>query len=582
MMANVALFGNPNVGKSVLFGCLTGSYVTVSNYPGTTVEVSRGSLRAGGNLYEVIDTPGLYSIYPITEEERVALRILTEGRPDVIVQVMDAKNIERMLPLTFQLMESGVPLVLVLNMIDEADQNGISIDVERLTELLGVRVATTVAINGQGIDRLIGLIRSAMHESASRGKKPMELPPYSDSRMHVWHERARVIARQVCRKSGARHGMSRLDRVLMSPLTGMPILAAVVYFGLYLFVGVLGAGVVVDLLEGAYTDYLNPFIENVVSATVPWPALRGLFAGEYGIFTLGVRYAVAIIMPIVAFYFFVFALLEDSGYLPRLGFLLDRAFKRIGLSGRAIIPMVLGLGCVSMATMVTRTLPTRRERIIATFLLALCIPCAAQTGVIMGLLAVRPHVLAAWAFIIISIFMAVGMLGAKIIPGARPTFLLEVPPMRMPQMRNVFVKTGARVAWYFKEVVPLFALASALIWLGQVTGAFDLLVRAMSAPLSLMGLPDSAATAFIFGFFRRDYGAAGLYDLNRQGVFDANQLLVAAVVLTLFLPCITQFIITLKERGWKIGVALSLFILMFSFVTGVALNGLLVIAHIKL
>ncbi|MFA4874217.1 MAG: nucleoside recognition domain-containing protein, partial [bacterium] len=281
-------------------------------------------------------------------------------------------------------------------------------------------------------------------------------------------------------------------------------------------------------------------------------------------------------------YFFAFALIEDSGYLPRLGFLLDRAFKKIGLSGRAIIPMVLGLGCVSMATMVTRTLPTRRERIIATLLLALCIPCAAQTGVIMGLLAVRPHVLAAWACIILSLFMAVGMLSAKILPGARPTFLIEIPPMRVPQMKNVLVKTGARVAWYFKEVVPLFALASALIWLGQVTGAFDLIVRIMSAPLAVMGLPPQAATAFLFGFFRRDYGAAGLYDLNQQGVFTGNQLLIAAVVLTLFLPCITQFIITIKERGWKIGIALSLFILLFSFCIGVILNGALIVTHLHL
>lgn len=581
-MNDVALLGNPNVGKSVLFGRLTGSYTTVSNYPGTTVEVSRGTLPLGGAKHRLIDTPGLYSIYPITEEERVALRILTEGGLGVAVQVVDAKNLERMLPLTFQLMESGAPLILALNMIDEAERIGIEVDAEKLSHLLGVPVVATVAIDGRGIDRLRGSIGSALAGSAAGGKSTIAPPPFSRARMQAWHERARDIARQVVRRSQGRQGLCRLDRALLSPITGLPILAAVVYAGLYLFVGVLGAGVVVDLLEGAYADFVNPLIERAAAFAVPWPLVRGLFAGEYGILTLGLRYAVAIIMPIVAFYFFVFALLEDSGYLPRLGFLLDRAFKRIGLSGRAIIPMVLGLGCVSMATMVTRTLPTRRERLIATLLLALCIPCAAQTGVIMGLLAVRPHVLAAWACIIVAIFMAVGALGARILPGARPAFLLEIPPMRVPQMKNVLLKTGVRVAWYFKEVVPLFALASAIIWLGQVTGAFDWTVRLMGAPLAAMGLPPQSATAFLFGFFRRDYGAAGLYDLNQRGLFTGNQLLIAAVVLTLFLPCITQFIITIKERGWKIGCALSLFILLFSFCVGVLLHGALIVARVHL
>lgn len=400
--------------------------------------------------------------------------------------------------------------------------------------------------------------------------------------MRAWYARAREICRDLVFKAEEeKRGLTRIDKILVSPLTGFPILAAVIYLGLYKFVGVLGAGTVVGYLEGGFEKYMNPWLAKLAAVYIPWEVLRALFVGEYGILTLGLRYAVAIILPIVAFFFFVFAIIEDSGYLPRIAFLLDRAFKKIGLSGRAIIPMVLGLGCVTMATMATRTLPTRRERFIATLLLTLCIPCSAQMGVIMGLLSARPAILFAWAATLVAIFAIVGALSARLVPGAKPFFVIEVPPMRMPQARNVLVKTCMRMAWYFKEVVPLFALVSALIWLCQITGAFDAVVKAMSAPLAAMGLPAESARAFIFGFFRRDYGAAGLYDLNKAGVFTANQLYISVVVLTLFLPCVTQFLITIKERGWRIGAAISVFVLFFAFAIGVVLNGMLGLLRIQ-
>jgi ferrous iron transport protein B len=577
----IALVGNPNVGKSVLFSCLTGTYATVSNYPGTTVEVSRGRATAGQAPCEVIDTPGLYSLYPVTEDERVALRIIAEEPLDLIVHVIDAKNLERMLPLTLALLDRGLPLIVALNMYDEAREKGIAVDTSALSQQLGVPVIATVAVEGQGIDQLLAAIEKQF-AARRHGEPGAALPPFSEAQMRAWHAKARAIAEETVHRVERPRGLSRLDRVLISPLTGLPILAAVVYLLLYQFVGVLGAGVIVDFLERGFQTLLNPWMERIAAFAIPWPTLRELFVGEYGIFTLGIRYAVAIILPIVAFYFFAFAIIEDSGYLPRLSFLLDRAFKRIGLSGRAIIPMVLGLGCVSMATMTTRTLPSRRERIIATLLLALCIPCAAQTGVIMGLLAPTPAILALWAGIIISVFILVGAIVARALPGLPPSFIIEVPPMRVPKFSNLLTKTGVRVVWYFKEVVPLFILASLLLWLGKITGAFDAAVRAMAAPLAAMGLPPDAAAPFLFGFFRRDYGAAGLYDLARQGALTHNQLLIAVVALTLFLPCITQFLITIKERGLKIGLALSVFIFAFAFTTGVVLHAILQLLNVQL
>jgi len=359
----------------------------------------------------------------------------------------------------------------------------------------------------------------------------------------------------------------------MNPLTGLPILLLVLYWGLYKFVGKFGAGTVVDFLEGSiFEEYLNPFIVKGAEYIIPWPVLQDLFTGEYGMITLGFRYAVALILPIVTFFFIFFSIIEDTGYLPRLAMLIDRIFKKIGLSGRAVIPMVLGFGCATMATMVTRTLATKRERIIATILLALAVPCSAQLGVMLALLSSRPKATFLWAGIIGCVFLFVGFLTSRILPGERPSFYMEIPPLRLPKFSNIISKTYVRVKWYFKEVLPLFLLASFFIWVGKLTGLFDLIIRLLNGPVKLLGLPPEASKAFLFGFFRRDYGAAGLYDLNKDGMLNGVQLVVSCVTLTLFLPCIAQFLMNIKERGWKTGLAISAFVLFFSFSVGYIVN----------
>ena len=585
-MEKIAIVGSPNVGKSVLFNSLTGSYAVVSNYPGTTVEVSRGKTRIGMQEYEVIDTPGMYSLSSITEEEKVARSILLEEHPKVALHVIDAKNLERMLPLTLQLLETGVPVILVLNIMDEAKRLGITIDIEHLEKKLAVPAAGIVAITGVGVDVLRNRIKEYAENNIFTHK-----PKFNDQADFDYidilkrQERATEIVKAVVSyKEPLRSGIKEwLSQLLMNPLTGGPILLLVLYYGLYKFVGNFGAGFLVDFLENkVFAGYINPFAVKWVQSFVHIHIFQDLLAGEYGIITLGARYAFALILPIVATFFFAFAIIEDTGYLPRLAMLVDQFFKKIGLSGRAVIPLVLGFGCSTMATMVTRTLPTKRERVIATLLLALAIPCSAQMGVILALLAGKPAAVSVWLGVIIFVFLVIGFLSSKIMPGEAPSFYMEIPPLRLPQMSNVLRKTFSRIMWYFKEIFPLFILASFFIWLGEITGLFGKLVRILQYPVSWLGLPDKTAVAFLFGFFRRDYGAAGLYDLKKAGFLSVNQLVVACVTLTLFLPCVAQLLMNIKERGIKLGLGMSVFILFFSFGVGFLVNLMFNIFHIVL
>ena len=621
----VALVGTPNVGKSVIFNHLTGRYVTVSNYPGTTVDISTGKAVIEGKEFGIIDTPGMYSlIAPITQEEEIAREIILGDDPDIVVHVVDAKNLERMLPLTLQLLEADKNVVLVLNLMDEARRYGVSIDTRKLSEMLGIPVIETVAVEGKNLhllreaivrykkdrprikvvhdekvekeinllvsrsgytrleailallypDRLAkdDLVIKAAERLSEKYREPLVYKI-----MAKYYEVASDIAKKVMRteKRAEESIGEKLSRLTMNPITGLPILLGVLY-GFYLFVGVFGAQTLVDFIEGTvFEGYINPYMNRLFESLIPWPVIQDLFVHEYGIITLGIRYAVAIILPIVGTFFLAFSILEDSGYLPRLAMLVDRVFKRIGLNGRAVIPIVLGFGCDTMATIVTRTLETRRERVIATLLLALAIPCSAQLGVILALLAGNPKALAIWLTVDVLVLLLIGWLAAKLMPGERPQFFMEIPPLRTPKLSNVLVKTWARMEWYFKEVLPIFVIASVLIWAGRITGAFDFVVGLVSYPVTWIGLPEEAAVAFLFGFFRRDYGAAGLYDLAQAGTLTGIPLVVSAVVLTLFVPCIAQFSVMWKERGPKVAMAVFAFNITFAFTVGAILASLL-------
>lgn len=640
----VVIVGSPNVGKSVIFNFLTKRYVTVSNYPGTTVEVMRGKARIEENEFEIVDTPGMYSLCPISEEERVSRSILLREKPRIVLQVIDAKNLERMLPLTLQLIEAGFPLLLNLNLMDEADKLGMKIDIASLEEKIGIPVVVTVATEGKGMDllkkRLVQYLKKGARsikydriidssieqlegllkreypiskrsiitlllqgdpeiESLVRLKEGDNYPSikkilqetkkqYSHPMNYVLglyrQKQASQIADLVVllSPSGKVGGGERLSRWMMNPFTGL-LIALLVLFGLYEFVGVLGAQIAVDFLEiVVFGKYINPFVTEIVGRIIPWLFLQNLFVGEYGIITLGMRYAIAIILPIVATFFLAFSVIEDTGYLPRLAMFVDRFFKKIGLNGRAVIPIVLGFGCDTMATITTRTLETKRERIIASFLLALAIPCSAQLGVILALLAGKPKAFAIWAGVVALVFFLIGYLASRVLPGERPLFYMDVPPLRWPKLSNILSKTYTRVEWYFKEILPIFVLASILIWAGKITGLFDVITRSLRPLVRAIGLPDETAPVFLYGFFRRDFGAAGLFDLAKGGGLSGVQLVVAVVTLTLFIPCIAQLSITIKERGLKTGLAMVAFIFPFAFLVGFLLNLALNLLGVKL
>lgn len=684
-LPQLILVGNPNVGKSAIFGALTGKYVIVSNYPGTTVEVSQGNATLNRRKYLVVDTPGANSLVPMSEDEQVTRDILINTNPTAVVQVADAKNLRRGLIISSQLAEFEVPFILALNMADEARSRGVKIDMESIKKSLGVHVISTVATQRQGIDRLISGVDQAalsphrirfdklIEESADkieelltgieRGRRGIALTILSgDDSIAPWlhghlpeqtikeieairaHtqekytqplgyvinlQRQKAVDRLVrslqttetasirrARKSRIRrihplislpvfgamlYGLSALSGINplfallsvpmllfalymfgdwgMHPVYGIPILAGVLYLT-WLFVGDFGSGTAVDFLQDTvFSKYVNPAAAWAIERILPWDIARDLLIGEYGIITMALTYAIAIVLPIVAAFFIAFGMLEDSGYLPRLAVMVDRIFKAMGLSGKAVLPMVLGLGCGTMATLTARILDTKRERVIVTLLLALGVPCSAQLGVILGILG-SPGVpfaaMAIWIGVVISVLFFVGYLAGMLMPGNKTDFILEVPPTRMPQVANIAIKTLARVEWYVKEAVPLFVIGTLALFFADKLKLLDVIQNA-AAPVvqGFLGLPAKATEAFIVGFLRRDYGVAGLYEMSRAGQLDTVQVIVGIVTVTLFVPCLANFLVIIKERGIKTAAAILLFIIPFSALVGGILNWVL-------
>lgn len=636
---SLVLVGQPNVGKSVMFNHFTGRYVTVSNYPGTTVEILRGVGSIDGDNWEIVDTPGVNSLFPKSEDERATRDLIVNERPRVIIQVADAKNLRRALTLTLELSHFKVPLVLALNMSDEASSRGIKIDIAGLSRLLGIPVVETVAITGDGLPVLRNLVKTASvpkvtadypQNIVSAANDLAKLFPVNGSQFPestafmllaeknvAWlaarfgddpelHKRTSKLLENIHQKfvrplrivifeyiqakageltsqvmtASQRGHNSWLDKVallLMRPFPGY-IFAVFTLWVMYEFVGVFAAGTLVDLIENKiFGEFISPGCAKLIETVLPYKFWQDFFIGRYGIISMALTYAFALILPIVSAFFFFFSLLEDSGYLPRLAVMMDRLMRIMGLNGKAVLPLVLGLGCDTMATLTTRTLETRKERVLVTLLLSLSIPCSAQLGVVFGMLAgLGWKVMAFWLFIVGGVTAGVGWVGSKVLPGMASPFMLEIPPLRRPELSNVLRKVFARLKWYLKEVVPLFVLATVVLFFLDRTGLLQVVINACSpVVVGFLGLPLKATEALIMGFFRRDYGAAGFYDLAKNGLLTQVQVLVSIVVITLFMPCVAQVIMTVKERGLKTAALIFVFVLTFSILVGGLVNAVL-------
>jgi len=657
--ANIALVGNPNVGKSMLFHKLTGKYVVVANYPGTTVEITQGLLR-GLDGVTLVDTPGIVAFPPRSEDEQVTERVVLGNDVETVLQVGDAKNLRRTLHLTVQLAELGRPLALALNMMDEAEARGFTLEPQVIETALGVPVTATVATRGQGVAELVQAVKRA-----SRPKFHLTYPPAIESALteiepllpespvakrglgllwlssstlnEEWFQQnvssenlaamrvvraastgsrtdrpvaelveapalrqaqgpeaveslssliqqtredfvTRVASAALRKEANTRASLGvALGRLAIHPLWGLPILALALY-GMYWFVGVFGAGTLVGLLENdLFGNIINPWLTAQLTNLIPIPLVVDFLVGEYGMWTVGITYAVALLLPIVITFFITFGILEDSGYLPRLAVLTNRLFTRIGLNGQAILPMVLGLGCVTMATMTTRVLTKPRDRILVTLLLALAVPCSAQLGVVMGMLAgVSLGASLVWSGVVLLVLILVGWLAARLMPGERTPLVVELPPLRLPVLSNVLVKTAARLEWYIKEAVPLFLLGTGILFALDKLSVLPWIIKGLKPIVSgWLGLPAETASAFLLGFLRRDFAATNLFIMQQHGQLNELQVVVAITTITLFVPCIASMFMLIKERGMKMGWGMIAFIFPFAILVGGLLYRLL-------
>lgn len=569
----IVLAGNPNSGKSVLFNAMTGVYVDVSNYPGTTLEISHA--KFGEDV--LIDTPGVYGISSFNDEERIARDIILSA--DTVVNIVNAVYLERDLFLTQQIIDTGVPLIVALNMMDEAGKRGLEVDIDALSKLLGVKVVPTVAVTGSGIKELQDSIAHAVpgrmtpeikreildlsNRIGSQGDALLILegdpsvaqrhgiPPGEQQETFYRARRERVndiLKQTVSEKANVSSYAARLSSMMMRPLTGIPILAGALWL-MYLFIGVVVAQHIVGFLEGTVMEgYFAPFIRNLLEQIIARDStLWDLLAGDFGVLTMPMVYLIGLLMPLVVGFYFFLSLFEDSGYLPRIAALVDRVMNTVGLNGRAIIPMILGFGCVTMAIVVTRLLGSERERRIAIFLLGLTIPCSAQLGVIAGLLsALGPQFLLIYVLVIFTVLAVTGTLLNSLLPGKSSDLLIDLPPLRIPRVENVLKKTAAKSYAFLMEAAPLFVLGSLIIGILQVSGALTML-QELIAPLTVgwLELPKEASTVFIMGIIRRDFGAAGLTNMPLSDI----QTLVALITLTLFVPCIAAIMVLFKERS---------------------------------
>ena len=625
----VVLVGNPNVGKSCIFNYMSGMYVDVSNFPGTTVSITKSNYKGK----DIFDTPGIYGVGSFNDEEKVARDIILSA--DVILNVVNTLNLDRDLFLTLQLIDMGKKVSVLLNFSDELKKRKIKIDTQKLSELLGVEVYETAAVDKVGFDKIGEAI-----EKARTGKQELDLHfmlqqvtaksiPQCDSLLILEgdesiakkhkiingtaNEREKIyIGRRnrvneiidIVEHEDSKKGeiFNLFGRYSLNPKTGIPILLVMLVL-VYFFIGDLVSQRIVNFTENKigkeFFEYnAKSFVGNFTPVDIDvvvndnngklvnqklfsFPSgingstklknefelfskqtgaqsdfhfsnpIAKLFFGEFGVVTMTVTYLLFLLLPLVIGFYFVMAMLEDSGYLPRLATMLDRSFNKIGLNGRAVIPIMLGFGCITMANITTRLLGSEREKSIVTAILQFVIPCSAQLAVIAALLSgagFGPMIL--YVSVIFTVLIALSTILNKMLPGESSPLLIDLPMIGFPRMRNVLKKTFFRSFGFMKEASFWFFIGALAVGLMDISGILKVWQNLL-APFTTtwLKLPKEAANAFVMGMVRRDFGAAGLFHMS----LTIMQKTVAIITITLFVPCIAAFVVMLKERGWKEG-----------------------------
>jgi ferrous iron transport protein B len=545
-MTRILLVGNPNVGKSVLFSRLTGTHIIASNYPGTTVGFTKGYVKLGEEQAEVIDVPGSYTLEPSSRAEEVAVEMLKEG--DVVINVVDATNLERNLNLTLQLLERQTPVIVALNLWDDTRHRGISIDVARLEELLGVPVVTTAGITGQGIKDLVRRLPEA------RAPKNARAYANSDER---WLKVGDIV-KQVQSLSHRHHTWyERLEDASSHPVGGV-VIALLILFGTFWFVRFIGEGIISYVADPLFEGLWKPVLMKLSLALGGGGFLHNVLIGElvgggieysqsFGLLSTGLYIPLAAVLPYIIAFYLVLGILEDVGYLPRLAVLMDTLMHRLGMHGYAIIPTILGFGCNVPGIMATRILESRKQRFIAATLISIGVPCAALQAMIIGVVGRQGMGYVAMVYgSLFTSWVVIGVILNRVVRGFNPELLLEIPPYRLPPWRAIGEKLWLRVSGFIKEALPIVLGTVLVVNILHTLGVFHAIAD-IAAPVltGLWGLPKETIAALVVGFLRKDAGMGMLATLD----LTAKQLVISSTVLAMFFPCVATFVILARELG---------------------------------
>ncbi len=555
--------GNPNVGKSTIFSRITGVNATISNYPGTTVEVKKGRTKIHSTYVEVIDVPGTYSLSPTCKAEEVASDIIQPG--DVIINILDATNLERNLYLTLQLIEKQVPIIAVLNFWDETKHRGIHIDIEKLENALGIPFVPTVAASGEGIKELINRLDDSKTHT------------YNLNEEQRWQKIGELIhdAQHIVSK---RHTLlETLEDLSLRPVTGI-LFALLILGSLFSFVRFVSEGMITFLFDPLFRLYhpLVTMISNAIGPGFLHTVLIGTliddsinFSQSMGLLTTGLYVPFSMVLPYIFGFYLMLGIMEDSGYLPRLATLVDTLLHKLGMHGIAIVPMLLGMGCNVSGTLATRILNTRRQRFIASTLMCIGVPCAAQMAMIFGLLGKNGWEGIGTVFLtLFSVWLIIGLFLNRCMKGGTPETFIEIPPYRIPYIKGLIKKVWMRTRSFFFSI-PYLLLGVLLVNIFYASGLLDA-ISTYTAPVisGLMGLPKEAVGAMITGFLRKDVAIGMLLPLQ----LSTKQLIISCIALTMYFPCVATFIILFKEFGLKDMLKALAIMLISTLIVGTTLN----------